>query len=296
MVTIVHHCRGFHPFNGNIFNHFEYFIFLLQHKASVQLHLISDGCVSLNDILNIMEDRYNLNCIDYKKFITFNYSENIVLKYDRVITNSKTIYDLNFNIDANEIHLVHTWASYNSPYKEKINSFIRNKNIISYNENQLVGRINYIRPIYFELLKIPTNSANDIFLHLSGVREINFSNFVKYIYPLKDINQKIIISLPKSQIKSMDFFKKISFVEIYEDHVPNLFEKFNTYIYILLKGFDYSPRMLVECFYLNKKIIFLNKTNINHGGVSRYEDILNNNISKYKLTKNDLLLKNFIED
>ena len=236
-----------------------------------------------------MEDRYDLKDIDYKGGIIFSYDELPNKIFDVVITNSKTIHDLDTDFAANEIHLVNTWATYFKEFRERVDKFCEGKtNIILYNECELCGEVNYIRPIYIDLLKKPTESEDNIFLHISGVREITFPEFLKYVVP--HIDRNVITSMPETQNKTMNYLKSLDSTEVYTNHIPNLFSKFTKYFYIMLRGIDYSPRMLIECSYLNKEIIFVDKTNKQHGGKQRYNDILNGDIDKYALTLDDKLV------
>jgi hypothetical protein len=284
-VDILHHISKFHPLNGNIFYHFEYFIFLLQ--RGVDVRLVFTPNYDINKILPVMEDRYNLDGIDYKSRI---YNDGII-KSPNLITNTKVLLDLKGNIKSDNLHLVNTWASYF--FKNEINEYKRkiDKNIIQYNECPEIDVENYIRPIYFDLLRKPIKVDKATFLHLSGVRQISLRQFIKYVYP-KVGKEKIVVSYPESQKEEFNFLC-LSNIESYIGHVPNLFEKFDTYFYILLKGRDYSPRMLVESAYMGKKIIYINKMD-NESSKRRYRDCINGNFKKYEMNENDKLLRNFL--
>jgi len=280
-VDILHHCSSFHPFNGNIFYHFEYFIFLL--KRGVDVRLVYTPGYDIEYIISVMEDRYDLKGLSYRNRI-FNDG---ITRTSNVITNTKVLYDVKGEIKADKIHLVNTWASYY--YKDDIGKYKQDKNIIEYNECPLIGDVNYLRPIYFDLLKKPNISEDRVYLHLSGVRKINFREYVKYVLPIIK-GRKVLVSYPESQ-KDEFFYLKTSNVESYISHVPNLFEKFNTYFYILLHGKDYSPRMLIESTYLGKEIIYINRTqNLSN----RYKDCLCKEIEKYRMSENDKLLGCFL--
>jgi hypothetical protein len=240
-----------------------------------------------------MEDRYDINYLNYRDNIIY-YRDSIPTQFFKnVITNSKTVFDLEGKITAENIHMVHTWASCIDGFKERILSFLHYNNIIEYNESPLCGEVNYTRPIYFDIFKSVSFSPGSVYLHLCGVRNIKMKEFLTHVLPLVK-GRKIIVSYPEHQISEMKYLNKIDFVETYINHVPNLFNKFDTYFYIMLDSIDYSPRMLMECAYLNKEIIFIDKTGIIHGGHTRYKDIQNKNLDKYRMTEDDKLLKNFI--
>ena len=290
MISIIHFCSKLHPFSGNIFNHFEYFIFLLKLEQEVELCIVSDY-VTLGTILEVMEDRYDLEGINYKPYIKFSMYKLSRNVFDKVITNTKVFHNLNGEIIGNEMHIVHTWASFSKEYKTKLDIlFDGRKNIIFYNENKLCGEVNYIRPIYLKLLKKPRVSEDNVFLHIAGIRRITLTEFIKFVRPKLPINKKVIVSYPESQDSTFSYLKKINNVEVYKNHVPKLFERYNTYFYIMLHSMDYSPRMIIENYYFKKKLIFVNVK----GYHQRLSDILNCDIEKYHLTDNDLLIRNVV--
>lgn len=283
-VDILHHCSNFHPLNGNIFNHFEYFIYLF--LCGVDVNLVFTPSCDLEPILGIMEDRYRIPLAGYEGHIR---TDGIV-RGDRVVTNTKVLVDLKGEIEAKEIHLVDTWASYY--HDQEIKKYSVGKNIIRYNECSIIGPVNYVRPIYFDLLRKPRYSEEAIYLHLAGVRFIELLDYLKWVLPLIP-DKRIILSYPKSQKDQFFYLQDNPNIEHYIGHVPNLFEKFDTYFYILLSGHDYSPRMILESAYLGKKIIHLNRTN-NESGYQRYLDAVNGEFEKYRLNENDKLLRNFL--
>ena len=61
-VDIVHYCSDYHPLNGNIFFHFEYFMYLCERGVDVRLVFTPE--YKLDEILKVMEDRYDRD-IDY---------------------------------------------------------------------------------------------------------------------------------------------------------------------------------------------------------------------------------------
>lgn len=283
-VDILHHCSSYHPLNGNIFNHFEYFIYLLTKGVDVQL-VFTDSC-GITEILDIMDDRYMKPVSNYRDFIRTDGK----IRGDRLITNTKVMLDIKQEVESEEIHLVDTWASYYN--REEIEGCIKGKNVIRYNECPIIGEVNYTRPIWFDLLKVSNKCENAVYLHLAGVRCIELIDYLKWVRPLiKD--RKIIISYPKTQIDQFFYLQKNPKIDHYVGHVPNLFEKFDTYFYILLRGHDYSPRMILESSYMGKKIIHLNRTD-NTSGYKRYLDAINCEWDKYNLKDDDKLLRNFL--
>jgi hypothetical protein len=82
-------------------------------------------------------------------------------------------------------------------------------------------------------LKKPIKSNDAIYLHIAGnARHISIGDFIRYISPIvKD--RKVVVSYTKEQEKYLYFLKSLD-VEAHIDHVPNLFERFDTYMYVLL--------------------------------------------------------------
>lgn len=283
-VNILHNCHHLHPYSGNIFYQFEYYIYLL--KKGVDVGLVFTPSCDVPRILEIMRDRYNLDDIDYMSGI----STDGVITAPNVITTTKVVYDLNGNIDAENLYVVDTWASYY--YMDDINRMLSGKNVKRYNESKICGDTNYIRPIYFDILKKPSVCDDAIYLHIAGkARHIFVGDFIRHISDIiRDRN--VVVSYTKEQEHQLYFLNQPNITR-YIDHVPNLFEKYNTYMYVLLRGFDFSPRMMVESHYLGKDIIYIDGTQ-HRSAYGRYQDCMNDDIEKYRMTDNDILIGNFI--
>lgn len=283
-VDILHNCQYLHPYSGNIFYQFEYYIYLL--KKGVDVRLIFTPSCDVDRIMEIMCDRYNLDDIDY---ISGVYSDGIV-RSPNVITTTKTLYDLNGDIQSDSLYVVDTWASFY--HKKEIDVMISNMNAKRYNECPWCGDVNYTRPIYFDLLKRPIKSNDAIYLHIAGnARHISIGDFIRYISPIVK-GRRVVVSYTKEQERYLYFLKSLD-VEAHIDHTPNLFERFDTYMYVLLRGFDFSPRMILESCYFDKKIIYLDNT-LQKSAMTRYQDCINGNIGKYGMSDNDPLIRNFI--
>jgi hypothetical protein len=251
----------------------------------VDVNLVFTPSCDLDEILKIMEDRY-WTPATYKDCIR----NDGIIRGDRVITNTKVLLDTQGQIEAEEIHLVDTWASYY--HKHEIDSYISGKNVIRYNECPLIGDVNYRRPIWFNLLKDYEYCDEAVYLHLAGVRCIELIDYLKWVKPLLP-EKKIILSYPESQKDQFYYLQNNPDIEHYVGHVPDLFSKFDTYFYILIRGYDYSPRMILESAYMGKKIIHINRTD-NTSGYSRYLDAINGEWKKYDLKEDDKLIRNFL--
>lgn len=279
-VDILHNCHPLHPFSGNIFYQFEYYIYLLQRGVDVRM-VFTPG-YDVNHIIEVMEDRYDLDGIDYRGNIT----SDGVTTAPNVITTTKVIYDLAGGVKAERLFVVGSWVSYG--FGNEVAGYLKGRNVTLYNECPECGEVNYTRPIYFDLLKKPVVSDDAVYLHISSnSRGVTAGEYINYIKPHIG-DRKTITSCTEEQYKKMFFIqnKHIS-------HIKGLFSKFDTYLYILLKTKDYSPRMIMESKYLGKDIIYINTVR-NTTSVNRYNDCMSNNLEKYHMRDSDPLLRNFI--
>jgi hypothetical protein len=125
--------------------------------------------------------------------------------------------------------------------------------------------INYKKRILFDKLKLIQQSKKQTLLYATkNCRQINnFSEYLKYGKILAIVNK---IQEPLDGIQ----FKIVP--------IQNLFEQFDTYIYTPIeRKWDCSPRLLTECVWYQKKIIFHNIDywHIDHGLYWRWQDIQN---------------------
>lgn len=95
--------------------------------------------------------------------------------------------------------------------------------------------IHYVKKIYYDIIKKPKREENNYLLYINSTyRNIDISKYVKKY-------RNLYIVSPTHHTPPVD----------------NLFEKFHTYIYTpITRKFDCSSRLVKECQYFGKKIIF----------------------------------------
>jgi hypothetical protein len=117
--------------------------------------------------------------------------------------------------------------------------------------------------------------------------------------PLRNVGSSIFLHTPKSN--------DLSFIERYgnvfvgkhiilktEKHKPNLFGLFDTFVYFHAdKWFDPRPRLMHECYFYNKKIVYINEIGRKDGSYFRYKDLMHNGISNRYLTSDDEVVREF---
>jgi len=269
------------PISGNLFYLIEYFIFLKRKISNIKFVLID-----INLDLSKICERYNKK-IDETDILIIKKKDILKYHFKSVLTTDRIYKYLNRLISAKNIHLFQTWESLNN---QNLYDFIKkDSRCIIYNESEDAGDLNYIRKINFEIYKHFDEYEDNYFLHMPPQRLLNKIQFDE-IYNTLDENKKILVYTPNK----IDFLEDKNNIEIHTTPIENLFSKFSEYIYIVPFGFDYSPRLLIECFYYQRKILnFRSFFKYKDGGTKRLADILSGDISKYFLTENDELFLRF---
>lgn len=279
--------RNFHfsLFNGSFYYILEYFLFLYVKNVDINLFLLDNKNNNIKaEFKEYFNTKYNIpfpeNNIHSMRIIDlFN-----IKKAEQNIVDIETYSNpfIKKYIGDNQIHLIYT-----ARYKEFLNEDMNKKNIFHYNENQ-----EYNKKIYFEILKKPKISKKYSFMSLKEMRAVNIEQFDNRIYPYLKIisqNRKTKILLDKNSRLSLHLKQYDDIICFYEA-INNLFEEFDIYIDCMLNNFDYSPRMMLESYYLNKKVFYITN-NKNDNALKRYNDIMSGNIMKYNLDENDVLIR-----
>ncbi len=280
-------------FNGSFYYIVEYFLYLYLKNADINFYITCDKNVKEETEKKFKEYfsiRYNINFpeknIYYITELEIYFLKNKI-QNTKIIVDTETFKNKFFQsvIDKNnQIHLIYT-ARYLETLQE-CKKILSELNIFHYNEND-----KYNKKIYFDILKKPEKEYNKNFISLKEFRSITINQFNSIIIPfIKTLENKKTIILTDVSSNLSKFINKNENIEIHYKALPNLFEMFDTYIDCMLNNFDYSPRMLLECFYLGKKVYYINN-NKNDNAFKRYNDILNNDIKKYFLNDDDILIK-----
>ena len=253
------------PINGSLFYCYEYYRFIDNLKQDI-IFIIKDTSKKYkNLILNTIENKYLTD------------SDNIIFTHSIM-----EIYKLSKSID--KILFLDT-RSYRNNFE-----FLETKNIYLYNNDN-----NFYRP----------KTKNLRVYGYYDYQDFDFKTLLKFyfdIYPplkkskkgyflsstLKNINEKISKKISE-KIKGNKIEKNVF------QHVNNLFESFDTLVYIH-STLDTNNRIIIESAFYNKNIEFIDEISIIDSSHLRYKDVKNRKLNKYYLTKDDILIKDFINE
>ncbi len=255
---------------GSTFNAFEYFITILEHNPKFKLIFINSNDIEIDFLCHIFENRYDLKDISYRQNIEYlDFSKIVYLNQvlnNALVLDYGTVWKIKNILKCN--HIIHICEKTEDPdYRipQKLSK------VTSYGEMPFVHRDKEYR------MKLAFNR----FKKLNSVKEAIYINSpfnTDYSF-IKDLN------LPKDK------------PVIYKsgNHLSNLFEQFDEYIYYHAdKWFDPHPRLFLESAFYNKKISYYNPKNIKDGSYYRYHDLLKNGLNDRTLSKEDEIVKIFI--
>lgn len=286
--------------NGSFFYILDYYLYLIT-ECKENIYFIG---VAESDyrpyIFDLIKTRYTL-IIPSNNFIflqvnytnTQNHAPNLNKIYHQLLsfridislTNVETMRFLNGVLPSKQVLIQGT--HYTTAIKDIIN--LNRENYKIFEENN-----NYKKKLYMKRVKRPQHVAtNTGFVNLKGLRYINDEEFKQYIIPYYDNLNKLYVFGDKNLKYKYKYLSSYSNIQVLYDNPLNLFELFDTYIDITLHTFDYSPRMLIESAWFNKKIVYID-TGKEDGAKIRYNDIINNDWKKYILNSEDEIIKEMI--
>lgn len=282
--------------HGTVISLLEYFLFLRKLNINIYLIIITEknnrsNILSQYDAL--INDRYNID-FNWKQNIIWSDSNIGLIRYKfNHLLSTYHIYDTSrLFLVANQYHLIH---DYNSQY---ITEFKYNDKIIHYNEREDIcadiSYIKYTKKIWLDGLKSFNSCDSSYLINMTACnKSINEEMFINHILPIIKNNKLIIVGKIYNMSEPSFFYKYPNIIRL-KEHPKNFFSLFDKYIYFSIEDNDYSPRLIIECKYLNKKIIPLQLKESKDGFNYRYDDVLNNNIEKYKLNKTDEIIQQFL--
>ena len=303
---LFHYLDPFHPLNGNTFYIFDYYFYLKSIGVDAKLIFIIDQAHyyppehNKEYFLNIMKDRYDLSNVDFEDdfiFDTLDVVMRLKYKFKYAICTDKTYDKCNRMIPVQKLFVWGTWWSLSDINSISVQNIISDKKCVFLNESKAVGGVNYHRRMLLDRMwNKPAD--NNIFLYIGGERYIDEQQFRDIVLPKKGNHNNILVyGSPQHKYapeKNYSYFEQYDFVEFHTMHPSRFFERFQTYFYVLPKGIDYAPRLLIEAAWLNKEILYYRNGEIDDGGMSRYHDIQNNNIGQYNLSKDDWLIQELL--
>lgn len=262
---------------GHTFEVMDYFL-LFYDLGYLNAKILIQEAAPKNLFYNAWEDKYNLP-IDYKKYIIFSTRKIIISKNILIYTGGF------FENDESKYNLIYKKLLFMrcAEYYDYKDIALKNFNVLEdtrvySNVGLSKNSIHYIKKIYFKRYKDIIKSDNKILVYIN-------SNLRKIPENILKEKEKYLIITGDSQIDK-------SYLKA---PVPKLFEKFNTFLYTeTTKQFDCSPRLIAECQFYNKKVIFnfntLDYFKKDAGLRWRWYDI-KNNFKSLELNENDDIIK-----
>ena len=301
MKAVIHYFPTHDNFiNGSFFYILDYYLYLITEcKENVYFIGIADADYRPY-MFNLIKTRYTLmipsnnfmflqvnytNTQNHAPNLNKIYHQLLSFRIDISLTNVETMRFLNGVLPSKQVLIQGT--HYTTAIKDIIN--LNRENYKIFEENN-----NYKKKLYMKRVKRPQHVAtNTGFVNLKGLRYINDEEFKQYIIPYYDNLNKLYVFGDKNLKYKYEYLSSYSNIQVLYDNPLNLFELFDTYIDITLHTFDYSPRMLIESAWFNKKIVYID-TGKEDGAKIRYNDIMNNDWRKYILNSEDEIIKEMI--
>ncbi len=288
-----------HGISGHIYEIIDYF-YILNKKFKVGI-FFGESINNWLEFKKLITQRYNFSDSELKDYKnnTFYYNRPEIITGKNILfvdgalkarfVNNGTI--LNFkNILSFKCsnHCSHTL--FDIPYKISLLSDLRVYSEIIPEENKIA--LHYIKKILFKKYKQVNKckSSKTAMLYVTSncrsitdnllTNVINRYNFKKYI---------VITNKPERYSNFND--ERVEFIK---PGIDKLFENFNTYIYTPIDGkFDCSPRLIAECKYYNKDVIYHDIDNeylkIDSGLRVRKNDVKNNFKSLFLTDKDEII-------
>lgn len=263
---------------GCIMDAFEYFIKIYEYNKNIKLLLLQTTQNAVNSMISIMKNRYDLSDVSGfdKNIIPIDFKYLLTNVFDKLLVIDRiTISKTRGIVRAKEIVVIS-------------NTDISLKNIDQYLYSKKLYNVTYYgeMPFHYKDFDYKMKFLFDKFKKIQNVEEAIYVNVPHYDKQYFTVTEKMLddLNLPSKPL----IFKG-------GKHRENLFEKFDTYLYYHVNlWFDPHPRLMIECFYYGKEIIYINNIPILDGSYYRYKDLMLNGIEERELTKDDEIIKQFI--
>lgn len=256
--------------DGSVINAFEYFYTCYEIDNNVRL-LIITPYKSKDFYINFFNNKYNIDNNWVNNLDVDTPSNLIRYKFDNILLmNWAGNYLNNILFYKNILFLSNTDLS----HKKIKKYYCEYKHLTPFN----VDYINYKGKIRWDLFKKPSKLDNKTYINCP----------FKYITD-KDINLNLI-----SNNNIINNIKKINYINRVNLNTPFNFGLYDSMLYIQMKEkIDLKPRCFIECQFLNIPYEFIYNGN-NDGSYYRYHESLSENLNDRLLTKNDILINDFL--
>jgi len=261
--------------SGAIIDAFEYYFAILEHNPEMRMILIDFNVEFKQYLFNIIEERYNLDDLNWKDNIENIRRFNIVhYVFEKVlILDYTTINRLRGILKAGEIDVITEITIISDLHTDNPEYMFRKDlyNVTYYGEMPFVYKDTpYRMKLLFDRMRKIDGTRKGYYINSPGNDNYNF---------IEELN--------------LDRNRSIYFKQT--DHFKNLFEFFDRFIYYHAnKYFDPHPRLFLECAYYGKKIFYYNPYDVRDGSYYRFNDLNDRGLSDRFLNKDDEIVKLFI--
>ena len=265
--------------NGALIDAIEYYLYMKSINKDVKLCLIrTQYSTKKESIYSLIDDRYDIP-FDYKKGIIYYNSRSELLRqeFTNVLILDYTTVEHAPIIRAEHIHIIY---DHHKSKRRIYNVLQGHDHITVYNEMPFGIGVPYKMKFAFDLYRIPDRSQRRCYVNCANKSYSELSRVELYT------DKEIMITGYDGVTDSA--------VIAHKSHPKDFFSLFDTYAYIHDgKYFEPRCRLLMECFYLDKHIIYDNEYDIKDGSYYRYEELLEKGVSERHFTPEDQIVKEF---
>lgn len=261
--------------SGAIIDAFEYYFAILEHNPDMRMFLIDFNADFQQYLFDIIEERYDLDDLNWKDNIENIRKFNIV-KYvfkKVLIVDYTTINKLRGILRAEHIDIITEITVISDLHTD--------------NPEYMFRKDLYDVTYYGEMPFVYKDAPYRMKLLFDRMKKIDGGRKGYYINSPRNNNHEFIEELnldPKLPV----YFKQ-------DEHIKNFFEFFDVFIYYHAnKYFDPHPRLFLECAYHDKKVFYYNRYNVKDGSYYRFNDLNDRGLSGRFLNKDDEIVKLFI--
>lgn len=273
-ILFYNYLNGIH---GGVLDFIEFYLCMLEQNSDVKMLIINYNQGFRKALTELIYDRYDVSGLDFEKnIIGIDCRDLLRIKFNRLLVHDYgTIYKVRglVNIINNESKIFVVSELHTDNPKYVIDKSLYPEDcVVYYGEMPFVYKdVHYNHKFLFSRYKPLQRVDSAIFLHSPNSNDYGFIKNYKSIFG----NRRIVFKTSK--------------------HKNNLFELFDTFVYFHAdKWFDPRPRLMHECFFYGKEIVYINEPGCVDGSHFRYNDLMNNGISNRYLTKDDEIVREFI--
>lgn len=255
---------------GSHINAFEYFLTSFENNPNIKLIIFENGTKrNIDYLIKVMKNRYILNGLKGWEDNVIGMSRNELLR-----VHFDTVLILDFSTIL------------------KLKAFLAKKIIVISEKYTDEKRFFYDKNVY------PVTYYGEMPFHYKD-KQYRMKMMFNRFKPLSRVRPGVYINAPLSKnddhLKNKHIPKNKPIIFKSAKHRENLFEWFDTYVYIHVeRWFDPHPRLFHECYFYNKEIIYINPNQVKDGSWYRYNDLMERGLEDRLLTTEDEIVRQLI--